>query len=54
MIVDKAPEDWEDADSWTVTDRGDRLSFYTYMNNFDLVSFLDKEGFKLEDVDEDG
>jgi hypothetical protein len=54
MIIDKSPEDWEDADSWTVTNHKDCLSFYTCIANFDLVNFLTQEGFKLEDVDQDG
>lgn len=53
MIVDEVPEDWEDADSWTVTEFDDRLWFYTYMNNFDLISFLQKKNFDLQQIDEE-
>jgi hypothetical protein len=52
MIVDKAPEDCEYADSWTVTNHDDHLAFYTSIDNFDLLTFLEDEGFNPEEIEQ--
>lgn len=42
------PDDFYTDDRWSISDNGAEIEFSTWMDNFDMVEFLEKIGVNLE------